>query len=142
MKAFIYLVLLVVAVVLAMIVWDRYSAPPAPLAKPPAPAPAAANTAPMPAAGPGAPAGSTVMSRRPMIEQAARSTKVTIATYSESGSSVTVQVNWKGDVATLGGDFLDACIRVGMRDFDTINQSKGLDKDRRTMWSATYRLKF
>jgi hypothetical protein len=60
--------------------------------------------------------------------------------YAESGGNVTVRIEWSTDNAGQGGDFLDAMIRSGMRDFDDLGKGQRREGSRR-IFHGSYRLK-
>jgi hypothetical protein len=79
-------------------------------------------------------------SQRSKVEAAARQANVRIVSYNEGGGVITVKVEWTTDNAAQGGDFLDAMIRQGMRDFDDLGKGQVMRGGRRVFFGS-YRLK-
>ncbi|MBI1291276.1 hypothetical protein GC173_08530 [bacterium] len=100
----------------------------------PTPAPVRRTQGYAPAAAPAA------VSNRPKVEAAARQSNVRIVSFNEVGGTMTVSLEWISDNATQGGDFLDAMIRLGMRDFDELGKGQ-VNRGGRRVFVATYRLK-
>lgn len=88
------------------------------------------------------PAQSTQM-KRGAFERMAQAHRVRIVNYQESGNTATISLEWGGDNATLGADFLDGALRGGLaRDFDDLHKGQALNRQQQRVWQATYRLKW
>jgi len=87
-----------------------------------------------------APVAPVTTSHRGTVENAARQAGVRVVSYNEVGGNVTVKVEWVSDNAAQGGDFLDAMIRAGMRDFDDLGKGQVMRNGRR-VFIGSYRLK-
>ena len=77
------------------------------------------------------------------IQAVAKQTGVTIQSSTQSGKEMRVQVEWMGDVATIGGDFIEALLREGIiRDFQEEAGRRWYDKEGRSHFTQAYTLKF
>lgn len=105
----------------------------------PAPATAAPASAPASAVGASAP----MSSRRSELEAAAREARVAIVLYKEGDRQAEVAIEWKGDSAGNGGDFLDLLIKKGvMRDFDYIKSAHRVNRLGQSVWTSSFTVKF
>jgi len=106
-------------------------------AQPPASglAPGAAGAAPAPTP--------AQLSLEPRIRAVAAQTGVTIGSLQASGKAYQVQVDWIGDVASIGGDFVEQLIRQGViRDFDGLpGGSRWYDDQGRSHFTESFLLK-
>nr|HPK03658.1 hypothetical protein [Candidatus Sumerlaeota bacterium] len=118
------------------------SAPAAPIM----PAGAANAQTPRPAAPPPAPTPAARRDPSPALMAAARQTGVQIVRYEEqSPGTAVITLNWSGDVATVGGDFLSEALAANViRNFDVpaLDQGRQLLADGRSVWWSTYRIYF
>ena len=117
-----YLVLfLIIAAIIGYFVAQRESSP----------SQTAAATTPSPAA------------VRAQLEEIAQKEGVQLTGIKQTGQEVTIQVQWIGDVAAVGGDYILAVSNAGLiRDFDEIGQGRiWVDQDNRRHWSKDFVLK-
>lgn len=71
----------------------------------------------------------------------ARSQRVSIVGYSESGLTVNVVVDWVGDSVGPGGDFLDEGVKQGIiRNFNDKGFREYYDRQGRRHFQAAYEL--
>ena len=58
------------------------------------------------------------------------------------GRTVSIRVEWMGDVATNGGDYIDLLIKEGMiRDFKEVNANHWFDREARSRWTEDFVVK-
>lgn len=98
-------------------------------------APATPAQAPAPAATP-----NVAASVIPRLQAAARQTGVTLRDFRMQPGGAWVYISWPGGNATLGGDFLEACMNQGIiRDFDMNNKKEGMGVENGVqMFTAQY----
>lgn len=78
---------------------------------------------------------------RSRLEAVARSQRVSIVGYSESGLTVNVVVDWVGDSVGPGGDFLDEGVKQGIiRNFNDKGFREYYDRQGRRHFQAAYEL--
>ncbi len=87
--------------------------------------------------------GSPQSSLEKQLQAIAAKNNVRVRMGQKQGQSLRVQVEWSGDVATLGGDYIMALFRENIiRDFDSVGKGqRGADKAGRSVWSQDYDLK-
>jgi hypothetical protein len=69
---------------------------------------------------------------------------VTIGSLQTSGKEIRVQVDWVGDVASVGGDFVEQVLRQGIaRDFEEVPKAsrRWYDEGGRSHFTQSFVLK-
>lgn len=75
--------------------------------------------------------------------QEAQSMGLQLRDYRPQPNGATITIAWTGDVATVGGDYLQACINAGlMRDFELPGDQAIAMENGQRVWIARYRVKF
>jgi hypothetical protein len=84
-----------------------------------------------------------VANRQTEFAQQAKAMNVELREYKPEAQGAVITIAWKGDIATIGGDYLQACITAGlMRDFELPgDQAISMEKGQR-IWLARYRVIF
>lgn len=81
--------------------------------------------------------------RRAQFEEAATEAGVQLVAYEQQDRSAKVTVRWIGDVASLGGDFIQQCLTDQIiRDFDLPAKQNTGYQDGRRFWMAEYNVHF
>lgn len=79
---------------------------------------------------------------RSTLDAAAAMKGVVIKSFSQTGKEARVRVEWGGDVATLGGDFMEVLFRdKNIRDVENAGQNVYYDRQKRRVWSQEFLLK-
>ena len=87
--------------------------------------------------------GSALGTLEEKLQSIATNNDVRVSLGQQQGQSLRVRVQWSGDVATLGGDYIMALYRDNLiRDFDSVGKGqRGADSAGRSVWSQEYDLK-
>lgn len=145
MKGIFFAIVLVIA---ALFVYANYCEKPARPPETSQPAPGAPSS---PAAAQ-QPAGQNVAGAKPTpniaallprIEAVAKQVGVNVQGTKQVGRDLRVQVEWMGDVPSIGGDFVDQLYKQGIiRDFDDETGRPWVDEQGRQHFTQAYVLKF
>lgn len=129
-----WIIMLVIIVAIVIYLANRQEAPkPAPQ---PEPTPVAQSAPPAPPA--------PQIDRMELYRQAAQAAGVELRGVEPAANGALVSVAWVGDVASLGGDFIEQCVRRGaIRDFDENAVKMGLSQeDGRQVHTAQYTVRY
>ncbi len=76
------------------------------------------------------------------LHAAAKISGVVIKSFSQTGKEARVRVEWGGDVATLGGDFMEVLFRDNnIRDVEVAGNNVYYDRQQRRVWSQDFLVK-